>query len=52
MMYHYSKIVYFANLSRSCFVPTFLNSTVAFAFSPLPSTANTLPIPKRMCSMV
>ncbi len=41
------KILSLANLSSSCFFPKLLNTTVAFAFSPWPSTASIFPIPKR-----
>ena len=43
----YPTMVYLANFSNSCLVPMFLNSTVAFVFSPVPSIFNTVPMPKR-----
>ena len=43
----YPMIVYLANFSRSCFVPTLRKSTVALVFSPVPSTLMTVPTPKR-----
>lgn len=50
LFYHIS--LYFANLSNKHLLPTLLNNTVAFSFSPTPSTLITLPMPKRWCSMV
>ena len=47
----YPTIVYFANFKSNCFLPEFLNSTVAFMFSPVPTNSTTFPIPKRWCSM-
>ena len=44
--------LYFANLSNRHLLPTLSNFTVAFSFSPTPSTLITLPMPKRWCSMV
>ena len=41
-----------ANFNNSCFIPTFLNFTVAFVFSPLPSRRITIPMPKRSCLMM
>lgn len=40
-----------ANFTNNCFTPAFSNCTVAFMFSPEPSSRITLPIPKRSCSI-
>lgn len=47
----YSAMIFFkrANFNSNCFVPAFLNSTVAFALPPLPSNAVMTPNPKRSC---
>ena len=46
---HWNKdlMVKRANLRSNCLVPVFLNSTVAFVFSPVPSMRITVPMPKR-----
>ena len=48
---HFTKTS-LANFNRSCFVPVLRNSTIAFAFSPVPSSFVTVPIPNRWCSTV
>lgn len=40
-------ILYFANFSNNCLVPALLKRTVAFVFSPSPSSISIVPIPKR-----
>ena len=41
----YPKILSFANLSMSCFVPQVLKATTAFLLAPAPSTEITVPSP-------
>ena len=49
---YYPIILYRANFSKSCFTPTLRNFIVAFAFSPLPSTFITSPMPNLSCSII
>lgn len=48
----YWQTLNLANLTNSCFTPAFSNCTVAFMFSPEPSSLVTLPMPKRSCSIM
>ena len=51
-LYDYPIILYRANFNSSCFTPTLRNFIVAFAFSPLPSTLMTSPMPNLSCSII
>ena len=46
-LFPYPNTVNLANFKRSCFVPELTNFTVALAFSPVPSSFRTVPMPNR-----